>query len=157
MKSLNERLNNYLKQNPKALNNVFASSIDDLVKLFQSCVDEAVAEAGIPQSDKPLDLSVKLIEKTAINGELKLSFGFDHAGAMRDSLYPKGSKADLIYIFNNGYTINAFKTLPVGTWRGKRTKAWRSRSGKHFVQAAVDKFNAKAPVGITATYDESYY
>lgn len=157
MKPLNARLLDYLKSNPSIAEGILIENEKELVKLFQSCVNAAVADAGIPESSQPLDLTVKLIGSTFENGVMNLSFGFDHAGAIRESMSPNTGNVDLIYLFNNGYSISAYKRLPVGIWHGRRTVAWRSRSGKHFVQAAVDQFNAKAPVGVRATYSESYY
>ena len=82
---------------------------------------------------------------------------FNHTDAERAAFWSGGKwpKADLIYLFDVGYSYSS-DNPPAGIWHGRRTVAKTSRVGKHFVRKAVTRYLATAPAGTEVEIDGSY-
>lgn len=114
------------------------------------------------QSELPFDFGVTNEEiKVAIspsgNVVAECDIIFNHEDAKRTAFYTKGrwDHADLIYLFNNGYSYDSDRP-PSGMWHNRWTAALTERDGLHFIQEAVKSYLSGAPVDVKVDIDQSY-
>ena len=95
---------------------------------------------------------------TGVRAECEIEF--NHADAERAAFWSGGKwpKADLLFLFNNGWSFSS-DNPPYGMWRGRRTVAATSgpsRYGKGFIRRAVNRYLASAPAGTDVEIDGGY-
>ena len=153
MSDFNDRLLAHIKSNPALESECLGSGAtleqaQEYVGLLLSCMASGIASAGLPfpvtySASSPF-VSGDDIE---INGYLSTWVATPWGHAKREP--------NLTVIFNNGYSISS-EILPFGPWSGGMGQAMRSRGGLRYVQQIAADFEAKAPDGVSITYDGKY-
>ena len=155
MSDLNARLLAHIKKDPALEADLMQSgaSMEQAQKyanLLLSCMASGIASAGLPF---PVTYSVGSPavsgDDIEITGNLSTWVATPWGHAKREP--------NLTVIFNNGYSIDS-EILPFGPWggMGKMGRAMRSRGGLRYVQQIAADFEAKAPDGVSITYDSMY-
>ena len=96
----------------------------------------------------------EVIDRKAV---VDIYFGGD---THRDSLMPEryGGVDNIIALINNGYSENENIGKVSGTWHSIRIHGLTERTGLHFMQEAVDTFNARYQdkYNVTAIVGDAY-
>ena len=119
--------------------------------------------SGLPSSiaQDVSTLQCGRVSRTANGFSVELNFTDDLS---RQSLVPSryGGISNIIALFNNGYPEDGGRVDAIshveGYWHGEYIHARGEREGLHFLQAAVDEFNAEygAQYDLTVQLDAQY-
>ena len=154
--SLDQKVQAFLSS-PAGQQKIRAAIEADVQREVMNLENAVVQEQGeLPFS---FGVSNDSITYTSVGGSVRAEcvINFNHEDATRKAFWSGGKwpSGNLIYLFNNGFSF-ASQNPPVGTWHGRKTVAMTSRSGKHFVQSAVNNYLAGAPSGVEVEIDGAY-